>query len=252
MKRSGLLKILSVLVLGWALASGCASQPIPVKEKPEITLRRAYPNLPFESIEQTEIKGLYEVISGLNVFYYYPEKEYLIFGEIFTTSGKNITAERKGGIAANLMKNLPLDKAVKSGSGKTTVIEFTDPDCPYCRKAYDFFKTRNDVTIYSFFSPIAHPAAISKIYYILNAEDRSKAYHEVFEGKNVSQPSAGYSDSIKRLAREHMDLARSVGVSGTPTFFINGTQVVGADFQQIERLIGNDSQKDQGKSENVH
>ena len=67
MKRSGLLIIFSVLGLGWALASGCASHPIPVTEKPEITLRRAYPNLPFESIEQTEINGLYEVISGLNV-----------------------------------------------------------------------------------------------------------------------------------------------------------------------------------------
>jgi thiol:disulfide interchange protein DsbC len=49
---------------------------------------------------------------------------------------------------------------------------------------------------------------------------------------------------VKRLAKEHMDLARSVGVSGTPTFFINGKQVVGADFKQIEKLLESEPSKD--------
>jgi thiol:disulfide interchange protein DsbC len=183
---------------------------------------------------------LYEVTSGLNVFYYYPEKEYLFFGDMFTLEGKNITAERKAGLAAKLVKNLPLDKAVSTGNGKTVVIEFTDPDCPFCKKAYDYLKSKQDITLYTFFSPLAHPAAISKVYYILNAQDKSKAYHDVFDGKSVTPPADGYSDSIKKLAQEHMDLARSVGVSGTPTFFINGKQIVGADIQKIEKLI-NDS-----------
>jgi len=231
------------------LISGCAAHTAPELEKPEKTLHKAFPTLPFESVKESEIKGLYEVVSGLNVFYYYPEKEYLIFGDIFTSSGKNLTAERKGGIAAGLVKTLPLDKAVKTGYGKKVVIEFTDPDCPFCKKAYDFFKTRSDVTIYSFFAPLAHPAAISKIYFILNAEDKAKAYHEVFEGKSIVQPKEGYSNTVKKLAREHMALARSVGVSGTPTFFINGKQVEGADFKQIENLLENDPGKDGKKSE---
>jgi len=103
---------------------------------------------------------------------------------------------------------------------------------------------RTDVTMYTFFSPFAHPAAITKIYYMLNADDRAKAYHEMFEGKSAEQPAAGYSDSIKKLAQEHLDLARSVGVSGTPTFFISGKQVVGADFQKIEKLLSDASHTD--------
>jgi thiol:disulfide interchange protein DsbC len=225
-----------------ALAGGCIAHSTPVVEKPDVSLRKAFPNMSFETIEQTDIKGLYEVVSGLNLFYYYPEKEYLFFGEIFTAAGKSLTGERKGELAAKLVKTLPLDKAVKTGNGKTQVIEFTDPDCPFCRKAYDFFKTRSDVTIYTFFSPFAHPAAITKVQYILNAEDRGKAYREIFGGKSVEHPAAGYGDAIKKLAQEHLDLARSLGVSGTPTFFINGKQVVGADFQKLEKLLGEASQ----------
>jgi thiol:disulfide interchange protein DsbC len=179
-------------------------------------------------------------------------RKYLLFGDIFTTEGKSLTAEKKGEIAAALVKRLPLEKAVKSGNGKTEVIEFTDPDCPYCRKAYDFFKARTDVTVYSFFSPFAHPAAVSKVHYILNSEDRAKAYREVFEGKTPVQPAEGYGDPVRKLAQEHLDLARSVGVSGTPTFFINGKQVVGADFRQIERLLDNDSGKGANKTEPEH
>jgi thiol:disulfide interchange protein DsbC len=237
MKRINMIKYFSGICLVLALASGCIAHSTPAVGKPDVSLRKAFPNLTFETIEQTDINGLYEVVSGMNLFYYYPEKEYLFFGEIFTKDGKSLTAEKKGEIAAKLVKNLPLDKAVKTGNGKTEVIEFTDPDCPYCRKAYDFFKARTDVTIYTFFAPFAHPGAITKVYYILNADDKAKAYREVFEGKSAEQPAAGYSDSIKKLAQEHLDLARSVGVSGTPTFFINDKQVVGADFQKLEKLL---------------
>jgi thiol:disulfide interchange protein DsbC len=244
MKSMNMTKYVTGICLLLALASGCIAHSTPAVENPDVSLRRAFPNLSFETIEQTEINGLYEVASGMNLFYYYPEKEYLFFGDIFTSAGNNLTAEKKGEIAAKLVKNLPLDKAVMTGNGKTVVIEFTDPDCPYCRKAYDFFKARTDVTIYTFFSPFAHPGAISKVWYMLNADDKAKAYREVFEGNSAGQPAAGYSDSVKKLAQEHLDLARSVGVSGTPTFFINGKQVVGADFQKIEKLLGEAVQAD--------
>jgi thiol:disulfide interchange protein DsbC len=249
MKNSNLINV-TVGLFAACLLSGCAMHPNKSLESPETALRKAFPKMPFESMEQTDINGLYEVVSGQNIFYYYPEKEYLIFGDIFTMAGKNLTAAKREEISTALVKNLPLDKAVKSGNGKTTVIEFTDPDCPYCRKAHEFFKARTDVTIYSFFSPLAHPAAISKVYYILNAEDRAKAYRDVFEGKKTVEPAEGYSDSIKRLAQEHLDLARSVGVSATPTFFINGNQVVGADIQKIKALLDDDNQQGKDKTEN--
>lgn len=225
--------IMFISTLGWNCIGYAGSDVV----QAEAALRKAFPNVTIDSVEQTDIQGMYEVVSGQDVFYYYPEKDYLFFGNIFTLKGKNLTAEKKGHLAAKLIKNLPLDKAVKIGSGKTVIVEFTDPECPYCKKAHEFLKNRTDVTRYLFFSPFAHPAAINKIYYILNAKDKEKAYREMFDGGNPVPPSAGYSEAVKKLAQEQMDLARSVGVSGTPTFFINGQEVVGADIQRIEMLL---------------
>jgi thiol:disulfide interchange protein DsbC len=48
---------------------------------------------------------------------------------------------------------------------------------------------------------------------------------------------------VKKLAQEHLDIARAAGVNGTPTFYINGKLVVGADLQQIQKLLGEAAQK---------
>ena len=211
-----------------------------VAVKPETALRQAFPQVSFESVEPTEVKGLYMVVSGTNILYFYPEGDLLFVGDIYRKGGQSITAAKRQEIASRLAHSLPLDKAVKIGSGPKVVIEFTDPDCPYCRKASEFFKNRTDVTRYVFFAPLAHPQAITKIHYILNARDKAHAYQEMMENKAPSQPKGGYGEAIKSLAQEHLSLARKVGVQGTPTFFIGGTQVVGADVAQLERLLKND------------
>jgi len=46
--------------------------------------------------------------------------------------------------------DLDLSKALVIGNGPKTVIEFTDPDCPFCRKAASYFANRTDVTKYVF------------------------------------------------------------------------------------------------------
>jgi thiol:disulfide interchange protein DsbC len=205
--------------------------------KPEVALSQAFPQIKADSIRESEIKGVFEVITGSNIFYFYPDKDLLLVGEIYTKDGRSLTAERKGELAALKIKDLPLTKAVKIGDGPKTVIEFTDPDCPYCRKASEFFKNRTDVTRYVFFSPFAHPAAIKKVYYILAADDKAKAYREMMEGKPLPTPEPAASEAIKALAAEQMELAKKMGVQGTPTFYVNGKQVVGADIQKLESLL---------------
>jgi thiol:disulfide interchange protein DsbC len=207
--------------------------------KPESAFRQAFPDIPLDSFRQTELNGMYEVVSGQNVFYFFPEKEYLLVGEIYTKDRKTLSADRKKELkenAAKLVKSLPLEKAVKIGSGKNVVIEFTDPDCPYCKKASEFLKKRKDVTRYVFFAPFAHPQAITKIHHILNSKDKVAAYEDMMGGKPSPQ-SETYGEAVKSLAQEHIELAKKVGVQGTPTFFVNGQEVVGADEKKIESLL---------------
>jgi len=212
--------------------------------KPDAAIKKAFPQLKIDNVVESQIKGLYEVTSGQNVFYFYPEKELLLVGDMYTTAGQNLTGEKKKALkekaqkqALEKLKDLPLDKAVKVGNGPKTVIEFTDPDCPYCRRASEGLKSRTDITRYVFLTPLAHPNAITKVYYVLSAADKEKAYHEMMEGKPLPSNSPEYSKEIKDQAAKHMELARTLSVDGTPTFFINGQQVVGADMERINTLL---------------
>jgi thiol:disulfide interchange protein DsbC len=213
-------------------------------ETPEAAIKKAFPQLKIDSVSTSQIDGLFEVVSGQNIFYFYPEKNLLLVGDMYTTAGQNITGDKKRELKAKAqqqavakLKDLPLDKAVKVGSGPKTVIEFTDPDCPYCRRASEALNKRTDVTRFIFLTPLAHPNAITKVYYILNAKDKEKAYHDMMAGKPLPTPSEEYGKEIKDLASQHMDFARMLGIDGTPSFFINGQQVVGADMERIDNLL---------------
>jgi len=216
----------------------------PLASKPEAALNKAFPQIKVDSITESQITGLYEVISGQNVFYFYPEKDLLVVGDMYTPAGQNITGEKKRDLKAKFqekalekLKDLPLEKAVKVGNGPKKVIEFTDPDCPYCRKASEALKNRTDVTRYIFLTPLAHPNAITKVHYILSSKDQEKAYHDMMEGKPVTASSKEYSKAVKDQAEEFMSIAKSLAIDGTPTFFINGQQVVGADIDRINSLL---------------
>ncbi|BCG46073.1 Thiol:disulfide interchange protein DsbC [Citrifermentans bremense] len=134
--------------------------------------------------------------------------------------------------------DLDLDKAVKVGSGNIMVIEFTDPDCPFCRKAEAYFQKRSDVTRYIFFMPLArHPDSKGKVQYILSARDKAKAMREVtsddFDMKKLSKITA----KGKKLQKEHEEIARANKMTSTPTFVIYGRVVEGFDLKRLEPLL---------------
>ncbi len=133
---------------------------------------------------------------------------------------------------------LDLDKAVKVGNGKVMVIEFTDPDCPFCRKAEEYFQKRSDVTRYVFFVPLAsHPASKGKVQYVLSAKDKAKALREVssdsFDKKKLEQ----ITPAGVKLQKEHEDIARANKMNATPTFIIYGRIVEGFDLKKLEPLL---------------
>ncbi len=202
--------------------------------------KTAYPNTPYESVTQTGIKGIYEVVSGANVFYFAPEGGYLLFGEIFK-DGESITAKRKTELGARQLKDLPLDKAVKIGEGQNEIIEVADPDCPFCRKAHRFLKDRDDVTRYVFLYPLPiHPKAPAKAKHVLCSSDQAAALDEVLSGEWDSKeelivPCGGKGE---QLLQEHIKVAQKLGVRGTPAFWINGTPVKGANIPRIKELLG--------------
>ena len=136
---------------------------------------------------------------------------------------------------------IDLTKALVIGNGPKKVIEFTDPDCPFCRKASVYFHNRRDITRYVFFNPLAmHPNARSKVQYILSSPEKARLYHEVMSGmvdrmdvKNLPITAAGV-----KLQEEQQAIAKKAGIDSTPTFMIMGRIIEGFDLKKIEELLG--------------
>ncbi|MFZ4857739.1 MAG: DsbC family protein [Desulfuromonadaceae bacterium] len=201
-------------------------------------LMKSFPNLTLDGFRESPLKGLYEITAGEQVFYFSPEG-YLFFGEIWTRDGKNLTAEMREKVAADRIKDLPLDKAIKIGTGPKKIIEFTDPDCPYCRKVDSFLAKRTDVTRYVYFVPLRkiHPDAEKKARYILSHTDRQKAFHEVFGGEFDGKPIP-VAEGVQQSQLEEMEkIASGIGVRGTPALWIDGAHVNGADLKRISGLL---------------
>ena len=201
-------------------------------------LRETFPNYAFQEVLPSPIPGLYEVVSDRHSVYFSPGSGHLLFGEIWDRNGKNLTAVSQEQRVAKILNDLPLEKAVKIGNGKHTVIEVTDPDCPYCRRGSEYLDSRNDVTRYVFFFPLKnHPEAPAKSRYVLGAASREPAYHEVMKGKFDGKPLPDSSPETEQLLRDHQQVAARLRVSGTPKYWINGAPVSGADIKQIEALL---------------
>lgn len=219
-------------------------------------------NTKVTSVKSTPITGVYEIIAGPNVFYFSPDGNgHLIFGNIVDSTGKNLTAEvqllhkeefqkererqqkERAGSLQKKIADVDLTQAIKIGTGPNVVVEFTDPDCPFCRKVDNFLSARSDVTRYIFLFPLdMHPDAKAKSLFIYSSSDRDKALREVFSGRydtgrvpmNNNIATAQASD---KLLATSIKIGRDLGVQGTPMLLVNGQLVDGADLAKIGSLL---------------
>ncbi|MBJ6727940.1 thioredoxin fold domain-containing protein [Geomesophilobacter sediminis] len=144
-----------------------------------------------------------------------------------------------GAVAHAAQDDLDLNKAVKVGTGKTMVIEFTDPDCPYCRKAEAFFRGRPDVTRYIFFLPLKnHPNSKPKVQYVLSARDKAKAYLELPIGPLDAHRMAEITPEGIKLQEEHHKIAKENKMNSTPSFLIYGRIIEGFDLRKLTEALG--------------
>ncbi len=226
--------VLIVLCLLLIIPICAGAKNLTVEEK----FKKSFPQNTFESIKPTSIKGVYEIYTGNQIYYFMPEAEVIIYGNIISKNGVNITRESNLKKIAAKMVKLPLDSALKIGNGKTTVIEFMDPDCYHCRQAYNFFSARQDVTVYIFFFPLSQ-ASERKIRHILCAPDKLKMYEDVMTGKfdNNASLNICVDKKVDELIRTHMRLASQIGIRATPLFFIKGQVVDGFEKNIMENLL---------------
>lgn len=229
-------KLLVMLCVVLVSVSGCSSTP---KISPEEQFKQSFPQHQYESLTPTALQGIYEVYNGRQVYYYLPDGDVVLLGNIINKEGKNLTQESSAKKMAFKLARLSLDQALKIGSGKTNVVKFTDPNCPYCRSAFNFFDERkNDVTLYVFLYPLSEDSA-KKIRHIACSKDREQAYRDALTGKLDNSPNLQLCEdkNAEAMLLAHQEAASQIGLNATPLFYLKGEVVPGFNQPAIEKLL---------------
>jgi len=181
------------------------------------TLQKNIQGLHIDAVQPAPIAGLYEIVSGRNIYYSDLDGHHLIAGgHIFDTSNRrDLTAVRLQELNTIDWKILPLDKAVVSGDPKgLPVAVFTDPDCPYCRKLEQELVGIQGVKVYSFLFPLSqlHKDAKAHAASIWCAKDQHQAMMDIMlHNKPVAKGTCDTPiDQIHALGVK-------LGITGTPT-----------------------------------
>ncbi len=159
----------------------------------------------------------------------------MLFAAVYDRNGLNLTALAQDGLARKKLARLDRSDALALGpQGAPTVIEFTDPDCPYCQALERFWQAKaaegKRVRRLVYFVSGIHPQAAAKAEHILCSPDKEAAFKALYAGQEPAKLlscAAGHD----KVARDALAV-RNMGVSGTPTLIVDGKLVSG--FQQAE------------------
>jgi len=233
--------ILCLLATNGGVASASEAPPASteldaIAKKAELQLHQSFANLQFEDFGPAPVKGpIFQASAGGRILYYAPQSDHLLFATIYDRSGVNLTALAQDASARRKLGQLDPAQALSIGPpGAPTVIEFTDPDCPYCRALDRFWAAKaaegKHVRRQIYFVSGIHPQAASKAEHILCSKDQAGAFRATYAGE-APKPLATCKEGAARVAK-NAEAVKAMGISGTPTLILDGRVISG--FQQAE------------------
>jgi len=232
-----LLNLLGALVVALA-AIGVSAQT------PEDNLRKMIeskmPGEKVREIRKTPLPGIFEVAFGNRLFYTDEGLNYLLIGNIIeAATNRNLTDLRLRQLTSIDVKQLPLAMAIKTvrGDGKRTLYIFSDPLCPFCSQLEQELQKVNNVTVYTFLTPVEQmrPGSRNRALEIWCSTDRSRAWDEWMLKQVVPRSKPTCSNPVDQVVK----LSDKLGFQVTPTIvFADGAVLSGmVPAAQIEKFM---------------
>lgn len=201
------------------------------------------PDAKITQIDKTGVKGMMEVTingdQGPMVVYADEKGQFLLVGDLLDVKNKrNLTRERMDKLTEVKWESLPLKDAIKvvRGNGQRKIAVFSDPDCPYCKKAEVEFSKLDNVTIYTFLYPLAfHKDAARKAKLVWCSKDPSQAWLDLMLKGKVPEGKGDCNNPVD----ENLVLGSKLRVEGTPAMFLpNGKRIPGyVDAGRLEGML---------------
>jgi thiol:disulfide interchange protein DsbC len=198
------------------------------------------PGVKPDSITPSSIPGMYEVMLGADVVYISKNGRYLLQGDLLDLqTKKNLTEGKRAAGRLKLVNSMREDKMIVFAPAKVkhTITVFTDIDCPYCRKMHAEMSAYNQLGIKVRYMLYPRAGVNSESYEkavsVWCAKDRKTALTTAKATGTITKKTC------ENPVREHMALADSMGVSGTPTLVLeDGRTLPGyVPAQRLSRLL---------------
>jgi len=243
MKRTFLV-VLMLLILAPPLYAAEVAKPDVSKKVRELPIVKNLFGTEVKVEEARDLGSIYEVVASFpgrdkQIVYVTKDGAYLISGgNLFDKDKKNLTKERHEQANKVNVSKLPLQDAItiKKGTGAKKLYLFTDVDCPYCRKGWEWLKTQTDYTLYVFLYPLPmHPQAAEKSVKILCDKDPAAA----FDAGHADQGQLGDKcEAGEKLLAKQKAAAEQVGVNSTPLFISdNGIKMSGFNQKVLQEYL---------------
>jgi len=201
------------------------------------SLAKILPDYEVNSVHETPVKGLYEVLVGSDVIYVSGDGRYMVQGRMIDLNSKEDLTETSPRLAEARKKEAKERVAAVNKLGEDTMIVFappgkaehtitvfTDLDCGYCRKLHseiDGYLAEGIKVRYLFFprAGVGTPS-FDKAVSVWCADDRKSALTDAKAGKSV--PDKKCDNPVKA----QMELGEKLGVSGTPAIILDNGEMV--------------------------
>jgi len=210
---------------------------------------------PAEAEGFSEVTAIFNTTQGQQIFRIYvtPDQKFALTGDLVPFGADPFAAARADLKAANGPSHGPADAAV-------TIVEFGDLECPACKAAQpnvtklledepkarlifqnfpletihkwamlgakylDCVGRENNDALWKFISTVyEHQGEITPE----NAEAKLKEYAKEAGANPDTVAACAATPETQKRVRESMALGEKLGITSTPTFFINGRKVIG-------------------------
>lgn len=224
--------------IGGNLISSSVGEQDLTLQRAEQKLQATFSNLTFSDFEPSPVPGFFQVSSDGRLIYYSPDPELLIFGQVFNAEGIDLTALEIGDRQRETLAHLDLSGALEIGDPDgLEVVEFTNPDCPYCRQLDTYLRSKAAEGLRikrKIIFTARQSASAKKALSVLCADDPEAAFATLFRGGKVPPASCAFGQ--ERLSA-HTAISDQVGVTGTPSLLIAGEFLTGFPKAKLEAFL---------------
>lgn len=244
-------KVVAVLVSVMA----CGTLFAQVSEAEKSIVQDVIPGTKVSKVEKGEIEGFYKAfMDNGRVLYIYPFTKKIFFGDIYTSTGQNLSENDRRSWESELsskklqdvkyddIKKVSLSIDWNGGNDKYSLVMITDPQCPYCKRAEEFLSTKKSSIeyIYSVVVP-SHTQAPGMIETILSSKDPKSVISKYVKNEAVDDSK---SDRAKKRYEAMNDEAKKMGINGTPMFIVidkktkKPVQIIeGANVNELQKFV---------------